>query len=180
MQLARTSQPPAFESFLRGFAMLVASIDALIVPIGDFTRFLGEDVLRGVMVGSACLLALLFLRALTDPACHRAVGEANREMRGQSPFSWRLLPFFDPNWGVFGSRMGRGFLVLVRTLLFIEFVLALVLDGSGRPGEPLLLTATAFGLAIMLSLLQLKEQFPSAHGKAVSLGEFPFGSDPNA
>ena len=107
---------------------------------------------------------MLFMRMLFDPQCRRGIDAANTELRGGqplSPFHFRRIGFFDPQWGVFGSRVGERPLQLVRTVLFFEFIVALVLTGRGR-SDLLLLAAAAFAVAMMLSIIHLGLNTPGA------------------
>jgi hypothetical protein len=159
----QTSQVSASERLVRRLALAVAAVDGLVIPMARLTHFFGPAVLRAVTIGSAGLLALLFVQMLFDPATHRAVNEANRELQGDQLFSWRWRrPIFDPTWGVFGSRLGLGYLTLVRTALLAEFVVCVVVSAMpGNSGSPPLLAAAAFGITIVLTLGQLKDHAPA-------------------
>jgi len=141
-------------------ALLAASADALIVPVARFTTLLSDNVVRGATLGSAAMLALIFLRALVDPTYHRAVAEANRQMQGDPPRVFRWIPWLDPDWGLFGAFFGGGYLAPLRAVLLAEFLLALITSGFERSGPALWLAAVAAGIAVMISLTQLKDHFP--------------------
>ena len=151
---------------LRWLALAVVSVDALTFPVARLTHLLTDGVLRVVIVISAGFLATLFLRALFDPACHRAVNAANKELKGDRPLKLRWALIFDRTWGLFGSRMGGGYLKLIRPILLAEFVLGLLTNGSGESGLPLLLAAAGFGTAIMLTIIQLKDHYSPVSGAA--------------
>jgi len=110
-------------------------------------------------------LAILFLRLLFDRNSRQAISSINAEMQGGDPFRWRWIPLRDPTWGLFGSRFGNGYLVKLRVVLLVEFVLALIAQGRERP-QPLLIAAAAFAITIMVTLIQLKESHPSTSSAA--------------
>jgi hypothetical protein len=89
---------------------------------------------------------------MVDPRCRQGISAVNREFQGDQPLRFRWIRFTDPQWGVFGTRAGTQPLLLVRAVLFVEFVATLVLSGAGVP-DILLLTTTGFAVATMLSIL---------------------------
>ena len=105
------------------------------------------------LVAAGCLL-LLFFRVLFDPACRSGINAANKELQGNQPFRLRWTGPFNRDWGLFGSRMGDRPLQIVRAILLVEFILALVLTSHDRP-DLLLLSATSFAIAIILTILHV-------------------------
>lgn len=85
-------------------------------------------------------------------------------MHGGQSFRSRWPKLRDPEWGLFGSRAGDKSLLFVRTALFFEFGVAM-LFGRVRP-DLTLLAAASFGVAIMLSLLNVGLKPSAPHPKA--------------
>ncbi len=151
-------------------ALLVAAADAVLFPMALFTDALSDDLLLRALYASAFALAVVFLRVTFDPAVQRAVMEANHALQEGQPFKARWISPMDATWGAFGSRMGHGVLPWLRLVMLGEFVLGLVLLGSGRTPPPVLIAGAGFGLCILLSLSQLKDpDRPEAEG----VGETP-------
>jgi hypothetical protein len=111
-------------------------------------------LVRPLIWVAAAALAVLFLRMLFDPRCRRGIRAASRELQGDQIFRFRGPKLADPKWGLFGSRGGPRPLLIVRAVLWVEFLVALVLTGRGRP-DILILASATFGIAIMLSLIHL-------------------------
>jgi hypothetical protein len=84
-------------------------------------------------------------------------------MRGNGSVKRRWLSPLDRTWGLFGSRSGGGYLAAERVVLLVEFLLCLAASGNtgGPPSKPLLLSFAGFAITMMLTLIQLKVQFPS-------------------
>ncbi|MDP2260026.1 MAG: hypothetical protein Q8J89_09955 [Caulobacter sp.] len=142
-------------------ALLVAAADAILFPIALFTDALSDDRLQRALYASAFTLAVVFLRAVLDPAVQRAVLAANHGLQEGQPFKPRWISPMDPTWGAFGSRMGQGVLPWLRLVLLGEFALGLILLGTSRTPPPVLLAAVGLGLCILLSMTQLKDHYGS-------------------
>ena len=139
-------------------ALLVAAADAILFPLALFTHAVSDDLLQRALYASAFALAVVFLRVVLDPGVQRAVMAANLELQQGQPFKPRWISPMDPTWGAFGQRMGHGVLPWLRLGLLGEFVIGLVLLGSGRTPPPVLIAGAGFGLCVLLSLSQLKDQ----------------------
>jgi hypothetical protein len=147
-------------------ALLVVAADAILFPLALFTDALSDDQLQRALYASAFALAVVFLRVMFDPGIQRAVMAANLELQQGQPFKPRWISPMDATWGAFGSRMGHGVLPWLRLVMLGEFVLGLVLLGSGRTQPPVLLAGAGFGLCILLSLSQLKDHYGSVTERA--------------
>lgn len=148
-------------SALRATAYATASVDLVLAPIARFSNLVTERAFQSIAIASAGIAALLFLTMLFDPAAHRAINAANRAQRGDDLFRPRWRPLFDPNWGVFGAKLGTGYLVVLRVASWAVFALALL--ANWRPASlfhaaPLVFAALALTIAILLTLDQLKIQ----------------------
>lgn len=133
-------------------ALVVAVVGGVTVVVGAIFPPVGFLV-GPVTYVCAGAISVLFLRMLFDPRCHRYIEAANREMHGDQPFRAKWPRLNDPQWGLFGSRAGDKLLLLVRVVLLCEFGVAM-LFGHMRP-DLTLLAAASFGVAIMLSLLDI-------------------------
>jgi hypothetical protein len=138
-------------------ALLVAAADAILFPLALFTHAVSEDLLQRALYASAFALAVVFLRVVLDPGVQRAVMAANLELQQGQPFKPRWISPMDPTWGAFGQRMGHGVLPWLRLGLLGEFVIGLVLLGSGRTPPPVLIAGAGLGLCILLTMSQLKD-----------------------
>jgi hypothetical protein len=135
-------------------ALVLASVCAVVVAITPFLEPPQRMLVRPLIWIAAAALAVLFLRMLFDPRCHRGIWTANRKLQGDQPFRFRGPKLTDPEWGLFGTRGGPRPLLFVRAVLSVEFLAALILTGRGRP-DTLMLASAAFGIAIVLSLIHL-------------------------
>jgi hypothetical protein len=141
-------------------ALALASLCAIVVAISPFAEPAREVLVRPLTWVAAAVAALLFLRMLLDPQWHRGIWAANRELQGDRPFRLRGPKLTDPQWGLFGSRGGTRPLLLVRAVLFLEFIAALVSSGVGKP-DVLFLASAGFAVAIMLSLIHIGLNMPA-------------------
>ena len=136
-------------------ALVLAALGAAIALIGTFSEPVRETLVRPMAIIAMAAVILLFLRILFDPQCRRGIDAANVELRDGSPWPGRFrIMFFDPEWGLFGSRMGGRSLQLIRTVLFLEFVVALVLTRNDNT-DLLLLAAGSFAMTIMLTIIHV-------------------------
>lgn len=135
-------------------ALVLASICGIVVIVGPFVGPLQRMLARPLTWVAAVVLAVLFLRMLFDPRCHRGIRAANHELQGDQPFRVRGPKLTDPEWGLFGARSGPRPLQVIRAVLGAEFIAALILTGRGRP-DILLLAFAGFGIAIMLSIIHV-------------------------
>lgn len=136
-------------------SLLVAALGGAVVVVAVIFEPPQEMIVRPLAILAAAIVTLLFLRMLFDPACHRGIEAANREMMGGQGFQFRLMPILDPQWGLFGSRGGTPLLLAVRGILFIEAIVTMFLV---REAPTLTLLAFAsFGVVMMLSLLHAAE-----------------------
>jgi hypothetical protein len=92
MTLRPSSEPSAVERILRWLALVAVSVDAVIVPVARLTPLLTEASVLMLTIASAGILAALFIKALFEPACRRAVDATNKEMQGDKPFQLRWIP----------------------------------------------------------------------------------------
>jgi hypothetical protein len=96
--------------------------------------------------------ALWFLRLLTSRTYVRGFDLVNLAMLRGEPWPGKDLPFRDPDWGLFGSRVGDRLLLWVRAVLFLGALPAfLVQHWSDIPAGDLWFAATF--LAIELSII---------------------------
>lgn len=133
-------------------ALVVAVVGGVTVAFGAIFPPVGFVVGPVTYVCAAAIL-VLFFRMLFDSQCHRGIEAANRAMHGDQPF-WAKWPRLnDPQLGLFGSRVGDKSLLFVRAVLFCECGVAMLFSHM-RP-DLTLLAAASFGVAMMLSLLDV-------------------------
>jgi hypothetical protein len=106
---------------------------------------------------AAAVAALLFLCMLFDPRRHRAIHQANVDMRrGQSLGNFPKVRLLDPEWGLFGTRAGTPALLAIRAVLLLELILALLLSGKYGPSRDVALLAfAAVFITVELGLVRL-------------------------
>ncbi len=90
------------------------------------------------------------------------MSKANEELTAGQPFSFRVRKLNDPEWGLFGSKLGTGYLVPLRSTLMVEFIMAAAFVAQARPLLMLQVFSGA-ALTIMLTQSQLRMHFPLAH-----------------
>jgi|GEM_PF-4352477 len=61
-------------------ALVVASIDAVIIPLSLFSPLLPSALLRMIAIASGSVASLVFLRMLFSPQIHYAIDRANDAM----------------------------------------------------------------------------------------------------
>lgn len=136
--------------------LVVCAFSAATVALSTFSEPVRSALVQPMTFVSLGVLLALFFRMLFDAQCRRGIDAANIELRGGAPWPGKIRPFmfFDPQWGLFGSRMGGRFLQLIRAILFGEFLIALVFSHKVRP-DLLVLTASAFGVTVMLTIIHV-------------------------
>ena len=134
-------------------SLLIAALGGAVVVLSA-----AYDPVRATLASPLALLAavvaiLLFLRMLFDPRCHRGIKAAHYEMTGDHGVQFRFLPVFDPQWGIFGSRVGSPLLLTIRAILLIEMIAVMLLARE----MPVLhfLAFASLGVVMMLSLLHV-------------------------
>ncbi len=70
-----------------------------------------------IVVGGTAVF--LFVKMLCSRAYRRGFDAAIREMQGSDPWPGRAKRFNDPDWGLFGSRVGSPALLWVRAILVL-------------------------------------------------------------
>ncbi|HJV42420.1 hypothetical protein [Caulobacter sp.] len=138
-------------------ALATATADAIIIPFALFFA-VSEHLLWKVAISSGSVAALVFLRLLFSHAFHYAMGQANSTMQGGQPFRLKLLKFSDPDWGLTGAKWGSGYLVPLRLILMVEFLIVIFFS----PDDHQWIALTAFSgvaLAILLTQSQLTDHF---------------------
>jgi hypothetical protein len=149
------------DRWLYAIALVLAAACAALIALSPFVDLVSDALVRPATYVAAAVAAVLFLRMLFDPKCHRGINAAKREMRGDRPFGFRWISFSDPQWGLFGSRAGEPALLWVRAVLMGEFILAMLL--SGKEGSDILLLAfAAFFVAMMLSIIHVGMTTPTS------------------
>jgi hypothetical protein len=145
--------------WLDPLAFAIAASSALVLVVSPFSEGARHAFVRPMTWAAAGVAAVLFVALLADPGSRRGVAAANRVLQGDRPFGMRWLRLSDPQWGLFGSRGGDPPLLVLRTILFVEFLVVLALNG--QIGADLVALAFA-GLivAILLSLRQLGRDVP--------------------
>ena len=140
-------------------AMAMAGWCAILVFASPLVPMVRTSLVRPSFYLAAAVGALLFLRMLFDPKCRRGIMAANSEMRGsQTGRSW-APSFFDPGWGLFGSRLGSRALLGLRAILLVEFGLTII-TGDGRPTDVPLLAFTGLMIVMLLGLIHLGVSTP--------------------
>ena len=134
-------------------SLLIAALGGAVVGIGAAYEPARATLANPLSLLAAAVAILLFLRMLFDPRCHRGIKAANHEIMGGHGVQFRLTPLLDPDWGIFGSRMGSPLLLTIRAVLLIE-VIAVMLVAQEVPVLQLLAFAS-FGVVTMLSLLHV-------------------------
>ena len=135
-------------------ALTVAAFGAALVPLAVFIGPARETLARPTTMVAVGVTCVLFLWILFDPRCRNGVRAASFEIRDDPrPFGFRRA-FSDPEWGLFGHRLGGRPLQLVRAVLWFEFLAALIFTGRATT-DILLLAASAFAAAMMLSLIHV-------------------------
>lgn len=150
--------------------LVLAGVDGAAALLARFGALIPDPALRPLAFLSVVFLVFVFGRMLLDRQTHRSVRAANRDMRGDRTNPLRPPGLLDPTWGLFGERAGPPVLAFVRLFLAASFVLTLLADAHGpRPGIPLQLAFTGFFIAILLTMLQLRDHYPAAD--RTTLGE---------
>jgi hypothetical protein len=98
-----------------------------------------------MLIGSAIVLLLVFLRVLVDRDTHYAVDELRR----------------DRDWRLFGPKSGDFILKAARAITGAVFVVSLILSSGHNPPIEALLAACGFALTTILVLGQLKLHYPA-------------------
>jgi hypothetical protein len=135
-------------------AMAIAGWCAILVLASPLVPVVRTSLVQPSFYIAAAVAALLFLRMLFDPKCRRGIVAANSEMRGsQTGRSWGPS-FFDPSWGLFGSRLGSRALLGLRAILLVELILAALTNRGARHDVPLL-AFTGLMIVTLLGLIHL-------------------------
>ena len=145
-------------------AITIAALCAVVIAITPFVASVRTTLVRPSVYIAAAMAVVLFVRILFDPKCRRGIDAANLELRGGRPWpGWRSIEFFDPEWGLFGSRMGSPTLLRVRAVLFVEFILVMVLSGRNG-GDVLVLSFAASSIPGMLSIIHAAQKTSVPNG----------------
>jgi hypothetical protein len=137
-------------------ALVVSALGATIVVLSVFLVSVRAAAVRPMTFVAVAVVVALFFRMLFDPRCRRGIDAANIELRGGAPWPGKVRPFmyFDPQWGLFGTRTGDRSLQVIRLILFIEFVTALVLSGDHET-DLLLLSMFSFAATMLLTIIHV-------------------------
>lgn|GEM_PF-5542416 len=149
------------EPFLALPALALATVSAVVVALALFHAPVPQIFIQGLLYANGALVVALFLRILLSRAHHYAIAEAKTEMTG-SPFIQPKLkgPSLNhPEWGLWGSKQGSGFLQWLRLPSLIVFAVALFFS-RGETALPLLIAATGFALTVLLTLTQMTDHYP--------------------
>ena len=134
-------------------ALMIAATGAAVVALGLLFEPLRNILVKPVTLIVVGVLLVLFLRLLFDPKVRQGIYAANAELRGVKSWPGSFMPKpFDPEWGLFGSRMGDPPLQVVRVVSFAEFAVALLLSRHERP-DLLILAAASFTVTLMLTII---------------------------
>ena len=140
-------------------AMAVAALCAIVVALCPFVPAIGTSLVRPSIYIAAAVASMLFLQMLFDPRCRRGMFAATSEMFDGGP--WYRRGFFDPEWGIFGSRLGSPTLLTLRAVVLVELVLAVVLSRHVPADVPMLAFA-ALMIVQLLGVIQLGFTTPIA------------------
>lgn len=138
-------------------ALVVASIDAVIIPLSLFSPLLPSALLRMIAIASGSVASLVFLRMLFSPQIHYAIDRANDAMSEGQWLRSKPKKLTDQEWGLTGAKMGKGYLIPLRLVLMVEFLAVVFL---AREQWTSLLAFSGAALPIMLTLSQLTAHFP--------------------
>ena len=133
-------------------AMTIAVLSAIVVALCPFVPAVRTSLVKPAIYIAAAVGSVLFLRMLFDPKCRRGMFAAKTEMFDGGP--WYRRSFFDPEWGLFGSRLGSPTLLKLRAVVLAELVLAVVLNRHGPPDVAMLAFA-ALMIVQLLGVIQL-------------------------
>lgn len=140
-------------------ALGVATLDALIVPLVLVPGVIAKSLLPQLAIASAVVAAVVFLRLLISPKFHYAMRQANELMTGGQMFRWKPVGLGNADWGLTGSKWGRGYIVPLRLILMAEFLVVFFVGPTDRQWLALLVfSGTA--LTILLTQSQLINHFP--------------------
>ena len=107
---------------LRGAALSIcvgaAGLDVASVACASLRPWLPPATYVVASVG-----AVLFLRVLCSRIYRDGIKAANRSIQGDAPWPGKRIRLFDPEWGLFGWRVGTPTLLWVRAILFFGFIL---------------------------------------------------------
>ncbi len=151
------------EPYLALPALVLVSASLLVGVLVRFGIAIPETVLKYLLYANACVVAALALRIGFSPSHHQAITEANTEITG-SPFIQfkpKKRDWNDSEWGVFGSKTGRGILRWLGLGSMLVFMIALLFSRMDQTAFPLLIAMSSFLVTILLSMAQLKDHFPS-------------------
>jgi hypothetical protein len=129
--------------------LTIITICAIVIPLSWFFEPVRVALVRPMIWFVAIVAAVLFLRFVFDWRLQQGVWALNTEMQGPNyPFTFRWISFRDPQWGVFGSRMGPRSLIVARLVVFAEMTLSCYVART-HP-DVLLLAFVAFVLSIIM------------------------------
>jgi hypothetical protein len=164
MEKPGTNSALDVKAILPRLALAIAVLGGLLALVVRFGSIIDPATSRAFVVVVASALGLLFLVALFDKDVRYAVDCANRDMKGGSGddryFRRPPISLLDPVWGLFGSRLGGTPLRTVRVILIAEFLLMLLVNGRAPTHPALLIAGSAFGITLLLSMIQLKAHYP--------------------
>lgn len=138
----------------------MACVAALALPLSVFPLFRDEVLLLRPLACAAALTAgLVLLRLIVSRDFHHAMNAARVALNPRGLFVGPRLRLNDPDWGWRGRKLGTGLIVPLRTVLLVEWVLAILLAGVISRWLVILLFF-GFGLTILLTQSQLRSHFP--------------------
>jgi hypothetical protein len=147
------SYDTAMERGPLGYLYLAVTLTCLIaVPSAAIVPPLRAAIVPPLAWVAASVAMLLFLQMLFDRTVRRSIDAISIEMREKRLASGKMMTPLDPEWGVFGRRVGDRFLLAVRAVALVELMLVEIL--SGRSDRAIQLLAFAgFFIAMELSIL---------------------------
>lgn len=151
------------EPVLAVAALAVATLDAALFPLMFVPGMIATSWLQLLGIVSAAVAAAVFLRLLISPRFHYAIRQAGDEMTGGQMFRWKPVGFMHPEWGLVGSKLGRGYIVPLRLILMSEFLVVIAFRWQGH-GWFALLAFSGLMLAILLTQSQLINHFRRPSG----------------
>lgn len=146
------------EAGLAVLALVMATIVAVVFPLTVLTDLIPTHWAAGFTAAAGGLAALLFVRLMFSPDFHYAISRANAEMLEDRAMFFFLIRLNDPDWGLFGAKMGQGYIVPLRLVLMAEFLLVFLVP-SDRPALGFMFFSGNV-LWILLVQAQMRNHYP--------------------
>lgn len=146
---------------LAGYA--AATLCAIASPIAAFSDIIGIGAIRIIGYGSATVFAALFAHLVLSQESRRAIDAATNEMQNDASFRFGLSGLSHDEWGLFGRKMGNDFLLVLRAILFVEFLVAVFTMHRATTlsqAAPQVCGVLGFMVAVLLTVEQLRAHYP--------------------